>query len=151
MFFECKDMIAVHTVAAASLEILRQIGKPRGCSSLFDEIERIRPEHRKTIVTLIRQPQNFFKHAGKDPDKTLNFFFEATKFYLFDTARLLHQLTNQITPETSCFIGWFLVKYPDFFDLNDDSPELEPIGELSKRLNPDDFEMVLSTINEFKD
>lgn len=76
LFFERKDIIAVHTLAAAALDIFRQVGRPRGFKSLYDRAgERNRPEKRREVLNLFREAQNFFKHAGKDPRKELKFYY----------------------------------------------------------------------------
>lgn len=76
LFFERKDMIAVHTLAAAALEVLRQLGASVGFKSIMFDLpdDLIIPEKRKEIVEIFRQAQNFFKHAGKDPNAEMPFF-----------------------------------------------------------------------------
>jgi hypothetical protein len=100
-------------------------------------------------LKLLRQAQNFFKHAGKDRNAGFKFMFGATKFYLFDAAHLLHQLTGRLTPETNGFIAWFLVENARLFTL-DDTPQLQSIGRLAKHVNPADFEAILWVIDNFK-
>jgi hypothetical protein len=124
MFFERKDMIAIHTLAAASQGILQDLGRSKGSVSLFEQgAARIIPEKRKEVVRLFRLAQNFSKHADRDQNTELAFFFDATKFYLLDAASLFVSITGRQIPETAALTAFFLVKYPHFFNL-DDMPEL---------------------------
>lgn len=82
--------------------------------SLFDEgITKIKPEKRDEIRKLFIKAQNFLKHADRDPDANLEFFPDATKFYLLDATRLLLSLTRRDVPETAALVGFFVAKYPD--------------------------------------
>ncbi len=147
MFFERRDMIAVHTIAAAAHEILRQLNAPLGFESIFDYgAKSVIPEKREEFRQLFRRDQNFFKHAGKDPNEKLDFYSEGTKFYLFDATRLLVSLTGRHVPETAALTAYFIAKYPNMFNL-DDMPELQRIKEFAKKLNADDFEMILFGID----
>ena len=150
MFFERKDMIAVHTLAAAAQGVLQDLGRLRGFVSLFEEgAARIIPEKRDEFIQLFRKAQNFFKHADKDPNADLEFYVDATKFYLLDAARLLVSITGRHNAETAALTAFFVVKYPNFFNL-DDMPELQRIKELAKRINVDDFELILFGIDNLK-
>lgn len=98
LFFERKDLIAVHTLAAAAQGVLADLGRQKGIRSIFDRPELIRPERQKEVYQLFRRAQNFFKHANEDPEATLDFFYETTKFYLLDAALLYQALTGSTIP-----------------------------------------------------
>ena len=152
LFFEYRDMIAVHALGTAALEILSQLAKSRRIKSPDDYInERVRPEKRKEFRAIIREPQNFFKHSGRDPDKTLKFRYGVTKFHLFEALVLYQLLTGRMTPEMGMFLGWFMSKHPDLFKpLDEQSSPLE--REFFAKIeapNWDDFEAVLLVIDKF--
>jgi hypothetical protein len=150
LFFERRDMIAVHTLAAAARGVLRDLGRRKGFMSIFEEgIINIRPEKQDEFKRLIVKPQNFFKHADKDPDGQLKFFFEVTQFHLFDATRLLVSLTGHYVPETVTMLGFFVVKYPALFNF-DGMPELQKARELVQNLNPNDFDTILNAIDHLK-
>jgi len=94
----------------------------------------------------MREDQNFFKHADRDPDAKLAFHFETTKFYLFDAARLLVLMTNRQTPETAALTLFFLSKFPHYFRY-DGFPDLEQAKTMAGTLNVDDFEAMLAAID----
>lgn len=150
MFFERRDMIAVHTLAAAALDILRQLSRPAGYKSVFDLVDDVViPEKRTELRKIMRAAQNFFKHAGKDATDKFNFYFEATKFDLIDASRLLVLITGHHARETAAFTLWFLGKYPDSFQTSD-IPELEGVKESMKLINLEDFELIISVMDTLK-
>ena len=113
LFFQRKDLVAIHTLAAAAQGILQDLGNRQGIRSIFRETERIRHEYREEVIKSFRQAQNFFKHADKNPQEKLRFYYEATKFYLFDAALLYIKLTNRPFPEALVLVGWLLLKFPN--------------------------------------
>jgi hypothetical protein len=143
LFFERRDPIAVHTLAAAARDILVELAKPRGVKSIF---QRILPEHRRELTRAFRVAQNFFKHAGKDPDEKFPFFDDLTKFFLFDAALIDCRLTGCMLPEVAGFLGWFMKKFPHYFDTTG-SPGLAAAMKLAKEQNFDDFDLVLIGID----
>lgn len=146
LFFERKDLIAVHTLAAAAQEVLRDLGRPRGIKSIFKGSDRIRPEKRKEINDIFNQAQNFFKHADRDASDCLKFYYEATKFYLMDAALLYNQLTGRQFPEITGLVGWFMLKFPDLLDYD---PCLQATTQFAKGINVDDFELLLAAIDQY--
>jgi len=47
LYFERRDLVAVHALAAAAQEILCDLGRPRGIKSVLRNYDLIRPEHKK--------------------------------------------------------------------------------------------------------
>jgi hypothetical protein len=149
LFFERRDPIAVHTLATAAQEILRRLAAPRGLKGMYEYADDlIRPEKKKELFGHFRKAQNFFKHAGKDPDEKLDFYYEGTKFDLFDAVLLCGPLTGRLLPEMAAFFGWFLSKYPSLFRLKD-APDLQGFMQAVKNVNFDDFDLVVDVIERF--
>ena len=148
LFFEHRDLIAVHTLAAAAQEILRQLGKARGLKGIYEHAnERIRPEKREEFINKMRAPQNFFKHAAKDSNQKLEFHYEVTKFLLFDAVLLCAALKGlPLAPEVAAFLGWFMAKYPDVF-IDEGDPIMAAAKQLSSDIDFDDFEMIIYAID----
>lgn len=145
LFFQRKDLVAVHTLAAAAQGILQDLGNHRGIKSVFAEKERIHPEYRDEIIKSFKQAQNFFKHADKDPQGKLRFYYEATKFYLFDAASLYLKLTNRQIPEALVLVGWFLLKFPHL--IVDEEDKKKVADTVSAGMNPDDLGSFLTVID----
>ncbi len=113
LFFERRDLIAVHTLAAASLQVFSDVGKAAGATSLLKQGHYIREEKRKFWFDSLNEAQNFFKHADKDPTGTLDFKPNVTPFFLLDSVLLEAKLLKGLSPASNCFLLWFYVAYPD--------------------------------------
>jgi hypothetical protein len=149
LFFERKDMIAVHALATAAQEVLRQLAKARRIKGTYEHLEQqVRPEMKDALFEVLREPQNFFKHAGKDANKKLKFYYESTKYHLIDAVELYAALTNRRTPEMAMFFGWFVRKHPHVFKPTDaDSQFQRALIARIHSVNFDDFEVILHVID----
>lgn len=112
LFFERRDIIAVHTLSAASLQILHDLAKARGDKSFLKDGPMIRREYKKEVLRKINEAENFFKHAESDPDKILEFRPEVTRFFLFDALDLYQKLTGTLFCEGKIYLVWFAASYP---------------------------------------
>jgi hypothetical protein len=113
LFLSGGDMIAVHTLAAASLQVLVDLGVKSGMESMVKNPKLIRPEKRKYVADKFSEAQNFFKHADRDPDEILDFFPEATPFYIVDAVVLYEHVSGSSTHACKAFHVWFSLNYPD--------------------------------------
>jgi hypothetical protein len=151
MFFKRRDMIAVHTLAAAAYDVLRMIGRrePR-VKSVYDLVEeRVQPEYRKEFLNALRKPQNFFKHAAaENPDERLDFYYGNTEFILFDATLLYSAVMRGHKPETLVFMGWFIAKHPNI--MKTDDPINNAVVEYAKKINLNGFESILVAIEQMK-
>ena len=145
LFFERRDLVAVHTLAAASQEILRNLGRPRGLKSMFKDNPLVRPEKKEEVERLFTEAQNFFKHAGRDPKATLKFYHETTKFYLLDAADLYVQLTGRSFSEITVLQIWFSVKYPDLLLGRRFEHQL---AAAARKIDPENYDLFLDLIGK---
>jgi hypothetical protein len=142
LFFERKDLIAVHALAAAADDVLRKLGKARGVSGIFDFADKvIRPDRIKEWRHRARESQNFFKHA---PNEKVVFYYGATKFLLFDAVYLCSNIAGRRIPEIHVFLTWFMIRHPSYFTIED--PAVKTALE-TKQFDVDDFEVMLSAID----
>jgi hypothetical protein len=148
LFFERRDLVAVHTLAAAALGVLGDLARPCGLWSIFKNNPVIRPERQAEMATLFNEAQNFFKHADRDPQSKLKFNHETIKFYLYDAASLYMQLTGQQFQEIIVLRTWLAAKCPDLFvEGAFKDKEQERIASLvARRIDPDDYQLFLDLI-----
>jgi hypothetical protein len=87
MFFLSENFVATHTLAAAAYNTLRDIATrqseehpflKRGYLDSLDEAER------RGTLSRLNGPENFFKHANRDPDARFDFNTELTELLLTD-------------------------------------------------------------------
>ncbi len=145
MFFECKDMIAVHVLAVGAQEIFSKLGKKHGFKGMWESIDSLPPENKKVLVDHLRKAQNFFKHASRDPEEKLDFDYEDTRFVLFDGVGLCHALIGRFSPEMTMYLGWFASKYPAMLRL---TPLREILIDSTSKINFENFENVLQFLDK---
>lgn len=102
LFFSDQDPVAVHTLAAASHEILRQLAERKGIpvglapAKMVAVLPGMTPDEAKAALSVTA---GFFKHAGRDPDDTINFQPEINDHFLYEAVCLYQELTNEHHPE----------------------------------------------------
>ena len=112
LFFESRDALAVHTVAAAAQGILRDIAKATGAEhqSILHDHPNIPPERRREWIAAINAPRNFFKHADNDPNGVLEFDSAENEGLLLDAVLLYGTVGKDYLSSASVYIGWFTTK-----------------------------------------
>jgi hypothetical protein len=74
LWFLDKDPVSMHTLAAASYQILHDIkaGKKLPRKLLYD-LPLIDEQNREKWIKALKRPMNFFKHADQDPNSLIEF------------------------------------------------------------------------------
>lgn len=117
IFFSHGDEIALHTLAAAARNVLfdlcshRKVKPPMSIDSLVEDFTK--PEHRDLIRRKLRQPENFFKHADRDPEERLIFNSEAIEFRLLEAVEAYLALTRESVPIFQTYRAWWMLKNQD--------------------------------------
>jgi hypothetical protein len=133
LFFQQGDTFAVHTLAAAALQILLDLGKREGFVSPIRDPIRIRPERAKEWFRALARTENFLKHADRDPDDILEHDEELTAFHLFEAVAIAESLLKWDAPERLAFESWFMNAHPNVF-----KPEYAaPVQALAKDVGAD--------------
>lgn len=84
LYFNERDPLAIHTLAAAAGGVLEALIVRAGKTTpLHDSLAgNIPPDLEKTVHQALRGPQNFLKHADRNPDSTMEFSPEFTELIL---------------------------------------------------------------------
>lgn len=115
MLFRNRDRVPIHTLAAASRQVLADLAGKQGITGLFDDLTYIRPERQEEWKRLLAQAENFFKHADRDPTATLSFAGSEPIYLMIDACILLERLGKH-THTSTLFMTWVAMRYPEFFD-----------------------------------
>ena len=110
MFFEDKDPVSVHTLAAAAYNIFRDLANNDGTSKMLlkqKSLEFVAPEYHKEWATHMNKFENFFKHADRDHQLKIEFNPEVTEFYLYDVALKMSEYYGKGIPMVNLFQVWF--------------------------------------------
>ena len=83
LWFEGGDPVSIHTLAAASNEVIHRLGTKKGRPALLQEWLSENPKIRSRMVNV----QNFFKHASIDsnPSETITLFRHHSEILLYDS------------------------------------------------------------------
>src|SRR5262245_15709140 len=111
MFFNDADSITTYTSAVQ--ELLRGLVKAKGGQGSFiKDSDMIVAEYAKEFLAIINRPQNFFKHADRDPHAVLDFQPKSVAFCLLDCVQMYEQVTGKKLREGLVFTVWLMAAYP---------------------------------------
>ncbi len=114
LFFVSGDPVAIHSLAAAARNLLRDLMRAENREAGLDAIfkQQVRPEKLGEVRALIAEAPNFFKHADRDPERVLEFYPRTTEFLLWDACVLYETLTDHKDPLLAVFLVWFALSNP---------------------------------------
>jgi hypothetical protein len=152
LFFQDADPVAVHTLAAAARGLLGDLAKARGLRGHLDAAiqEVVRPERREEVQALLRQAQNFFKHADRDAEGLLEFHPAVNDLFLWDASYLYQAVANQVTAVLLTIRVWVALERPGLIS----SPEHQrTVGAMGKTFDTNNkamfFREMLAYASEF--
>jgi len=137
--------VPIETLNSAASGILRPMAKSRGIEPFLHDALLIKDEFRKNWIGVLHEAQNFFKHADKDEEASLEYKEEMTHFLLAETCYLYrhlasnNHLAHRQLKEAIAFEIWFALKYPHLLK-EGASLENLPGGENVAKADPNDFE-----------
>jgi len=131
LFFEEQDVIAIHTLASASHQILVDLGKNLGIGSAVKNTSGMKPREVQAFLRRINYPYNFLKHADRDPGGAMNIapLNRLTQRFIMDAVWMLQVETEDIPFELKVFWAWYVSRYPEEFD---DLPSDGAIAQIQK-------------------
>jgi hypothetical protein len=113
MFFNDGDVVSQHTLVMAAHGIVYDLASKRGIGGSIKDSTLVPADARKKFIDALHLPQNFFKHADRNPGGRIRFRYNGTQFFLFDAVRLFALLARQVTYPMRVFLMWFFLCYPD--------------------------------------
>ncbi|MDP2642686.1 MAG: hypothetical protein Q8P62_02490 [Candidatus Peregrinibacteria bacterium] len=125
LFLSNEEIVSTHTLAAAAHEILKNLcNKQEKESALKDTmLKMVKPERRDEFWHMLNDPENFFKHANKDPEGILKSYTGNTEMLLWDVCTMYQQLTNELPPLVRVYFLWYFSKDPDTLANTPDNTE----------------------------
>jgi hypothetical protein len=116
LFFNDSDSISIHTLAAASHNVLKDLDDEDKKVITNDKIlEFVKEDMKKEFFRIMRKPQNFFKHANQDPESELRFNPEVNEIDLFFAVWQYYQFSDDPPFWIRSYKVWFMIKKPDVF------------------------------------
>jgi hypothetical protein len=120
LWFDDSDPVSVHTLAFAAYEILHAVSEyrdPHRCDLIFDTF-LIKDEFRREWNKLIRRDANFFKHAERDPEASLDFDPAFSEWFILYATVARQLCGREQSNEETLFLWWFQINRPDFLTEN---------------------------------
>jgi len=116
LYFGEGDSVSIHTLVAAAYEVLRDLSaRDKALRPMLKErsLDFVRAEHHKAVLRKLSEAENFFKHANRDPDKTLEFSASQTESLLLDACDQHTHLTGTTTPAMQAMRLWYILHHVD--------------------------------------
>lgn len=116
LYFSNGDEVAIHTLAFAAHEILRQLARAKGIQVGLDgdTIGMLgKGISAREGRALLGVSAGFFKHAGRDSDEVLMFQPEVNEHFLFEAVCLHVDLTGEYHEEFECLRFAAMLRNPN--------------------------------------
>jgi hypothetical protein len=113
LWFADGDPVSIHTLSYAAYEVVHVLSRKanRTDKLLFDN-DYIKDEFRSDFNKLIKAAPNFFKHADKDANSTLQFMSQFSEMFFLFTALGLETMGLKLGGEEKAFLIWLSIHNP---------------------------------------
>lgn len=136
LYFADGDPVSIHTLTAAAYNVIRDVTAKRGTTRMLVKdqlLEYVKPESKKLFLGKINEAENFFKHADRDSETTLDFNPDMSEMLMVDACSQYHQLTGEMPPLFRIYIAWFMANYQDVFNFPEEVKRSMHVGAASIR------------------
>jgi hypothetical protein len=114
LYFAYDDEVSILTLAAAAYSLIRDLNEHRGGEPMLKDLHRILPEDlAREFKTYINRPENFLKHADKDPEAMLDLEPRWTEVLLWEASRKYCEMTGEQSKVLITFVLWFVARQPE--------------------------------------
>jgi hypothetical protein len=123
LYFFSGDPVSIHTLVAAGYNVVRDINIKRGGSKMIvkdQTFDHVKPHMHDEFRALLNKAENFFKHADRDHDATLDFNADESEILIYDVCTKYWELTAEQPPLFQIFRTWFMVSRRDLFNITPD-------------------------------
>ena len=121
LYFNSRDPVSIHTLAAAAYNLLRDIRNSRKeVFEMFKDAGGIPSQYKKVFRDLLSKSENFFKHADRDPNEVHLFRTEGTEILLIDACDAYVRMTGEEPEYIALFKRWHATCNPQYYKKNSD-------------------------------
>lgn len=131
LYFSNCDPVSIHTLAAAAYNVIRDVNKTRGGKKMFAKdgfLDYVKEGHEREVREILNKPENFFKHADRDSDKSIEFDPTQSEFYIAEACWVYHSLAGEFPPLFSVYHVWFIASNPTLFKFSEEQKRLISSG-----------------------
>ena len=109
LYFEHGDEVSIHTLAAAAYSIIRDMNEHRGGKPMLKDLDCfLSADSAREFRKYINTPENFLKHADKDPEATGELSPRWTEALMWEASRKYCEMTGDQPRLLMTFIFWFV-------------------------------------------
>lgn len=130
LWFVDGDPVSIHSLLAASHEIIHRLFRLKGHRGLIFDTDLVKDEYRKEWALSIKKAPSFFKHAEKETaDATIDFnpgTNDALPMFLINALRTMGE---DLGVEEWAYMRWLWVHEPDLF-LSSAYPDTLPVDAI---------------------
>jgi hypothetical protein len=113
LWFADGDPVAIHSLGYAAYEVIHVLSKNASRKeTLLYDTDIIRDEFRADFNKLVRKAPNFFKHADRDPDGTIQFMPQFTEMFFLFSILGLETMGLKLGAEEKAFLLWLSIHNP---------------------------------------
>src|ERR1035437_10407178 len=113
-WFGDKDEVSIHTLSFASYEVIDAVSKKRGrTQDLLFDAKIVKDEYRKEFKLFVKKSANFFKHADRDPDATIEFHPIFSEMFIIFSIVGLNSVGIASNKYELAFTWWYCLNHPD--------------------------------------
>ena len=112
MFFRGGHLVPVYTLANAAREIVAAIGDQIDAETVLRELAARRGITVKELVRPLVHTANFFKHADRDADATIEFDTYDVELTLLAACEDFGRVADGMLVEAQVFQAWMLALFP---------------------------------------
>lgn len=113
LWFSSGDSISIHTLACSAHQIVHDINQKKGGRDLIYDTLIVKERYLPKAREFFKRAYNFFKHADKDADTTIEFNASLTEFFIAMTSLGLEILGRQPDIIRDAFTLYYGLKNPD--------------------------------------
>lgn len=127
LYFHDGDPVSIHTLVSAAYNVIRDVNVNRGGPPMIVKdqfIDFVKPEYHKEIRDKLNEAENFFKHADRDHNKTIDFNPDQSEMLILDAISHYFKLTGEYTPLFKIFQSWYMANHQNFFNFPEEQKRL---------------------------
>ena len=127
LYFSNADPISIHTLTMSAYNVLRDLNKNRGGNPLLGKeliLDYVKEDKLNEFKKMINKAENFFKHADKNHEETVDFNPNQSEFYILEACWTYYRLSGEFPPLFKLYQGWYIANHQNIFNFPDDQARI---------------------------
>jgi len=114
LYFVDGDEVSIHTLTGAAYSLIRDINEHRRGEPMLKDLHLfLSDDLAREFRSYMNRPENFLKHADKDPDGIGEIEPRWTEVLIWEASRKYCEMTSETNKLLITFILWFVARLPE--------------------------------------